>query len=347
MRFPTRLAIAVTALRVVLIPTLLVLAVRQLSGWQHGSGAATLVLLAVYLVWIYLGAAWAYLNYWGRYILPPFFLTAGLLSIGSARPPAPDSAVYGLWWVLPLLLLALTLYFLILVAACIQGRRYRGVPIGLRRPLEGRRFYVLQGGSNASVNYHGRFAESQRYALDIVALSAAGTRAASSAPRRAEEYWIHGAPLLCPCDGLVVESADGCSDEPRAGGAAEGNHVWIQSGDAYILMAHLSKGSVLVRVGEQVVAGQPVGRVGASGNATEPHLHIHAVRPAADPSQTMAWRLAHGEPVPLLIDGEFLVRNQTFGRRQVGDLAEEDPAHRRQARGRHQDGLAGDSGQAG
>jgi|DewCreStandDraft_2_1066082.scaffolds.fasta_scaffold00075_16 murein DD-endopeptidase MepM/ murein hydrolase activator NlpD len=45
--------------------------------------------------------------------------------------------------------------------------------------------------------------------------------------------------------------------------------------------AHLA--AVLVRTGERVRRGQPIGRVGQSGNATTPHLHFEL------------WR--HGRPV--------------------------------------------------
>lgn len=53
--------------------------------------------------------------------------------------------------------------------------------------------------------------------------------------------------------------------------------------------------SVAVDSGHAVAGGAPIGRVGNSGNTTEPHLHIHATR--------------GGHGVPVTFDGRFLVRN--------------------------------------
>lgn len=48
----------------------------------------------------------------------------------------------------------------------------------------------------------------------------------------------------------------------------------IQTGSGvYALIAHLKRGSVLVRAGEVVNAGQQVARCGNSGNSSEPHVH--------------------------------------------------------------------------
>ncbi len=53
-----------------------------------------------------------------------------------------------------------------------------------------------------------------------------------------------------------------------------GNHVIVASGDTCALYAHLSPGSVEVRADDEVTAGQPLGRVGHTGNSTAPHLHF-------------------------------------------------------------------------
>jgi murein DD-endopeptidase MepM/ murein hydrolase activator NlpD len=41
------------------------------------------------------------------------------------------------------------------------------------------------------------------------------------------------------------------------------------------VLGHLQKGSVFVQPGDVVKAGNVLGRVGNSGNCTEPHLHLH------------------------------------------------------------------------
>ena len=49
--------------------------------------------------------------------------------------------------------------------------------------------------------------------------------------------------------------------------------------------------------------GEPLGEVGNSGASTEPHLHIHAQRPAPDGAPPIS-----DAPLALRIDGRFLVR---------------------------------------
>ena len=57
-----------------------------------------------------------------------------------------------------------------------------------------------------------------------------------------------------------------------------GNHIVEDFGDGrYALYAHLIPGSLRVHVGDVVVQGEVLGRLGNSGNSTQPHLHFHVM----------------------------------------------------------------------
>ena len=62
-----------------------------------------------------------------------------------------------------------------------------------------------------------------------------------------------------------------------------GNLTIVTSGDTEYYYAHASV--LIAQVGEQVVPGQAISRVGATGNVTGPHLHfeIRVNNSAIDP----------------------------------------------------------------
>lgn len=96
-----------------------------------------------------------------------------------------------------------------------------------------------------------------------------------------------GATVRAAASGVVVRAAD----HGEYGGY--GTHVVLahRLADgvlAYSVYAHLREGSLRVREGQAVPAGQTLARVGATGRVTTPHLHFE-VRTADDPNQR--WEL--------------------------------------------------------
>lgn len=153
-----------------------------------------------------------------------------------------------------------------------------------------------------------RWALPEEFGFDIVRLGDGG-KTHSGAGDRFSDYYAYGAPVLAGADGRVVAVMNTVVEEPamlqKAGetdeaygarvqqtqaaiigkggpDAAAGNYVLIDHGSGeYSLSAHLQPGSVLVKSGDLVKAGQPVGKLGSSGNSTEPHLHYQVCdRPA-------------------------------------------------------------------
>lgn len=136
---------------------------------------------------------------------------------------------------------------------------------------------VGQGGHAELVNYH-HVTSTQRDALDI--LEARHGRTHQPGSTELTSYYIYGKPVLAPADGTVTFVLDGRPDQQIGstdGHFQSGNNIVLDIGRGrFVMMAHLSPGSIQVKVGDQVKAGQPIAKVGNSGNTTEPHLHIQA-----------------------------------------------------------------------
>lgn len=139
---------------------------------------------------------------------------------------------------------------------------------------------VIWGGDQLAQNHHAPTPD-QRWAYDLV------VEPALVRSERLEDSGCFGVPVVAPVSGVVRIAHDGEPDRAVTPGRHEanytaplGNHVAIalDGGGAYVLVAHLKQGSVVVREGEHVSEGTPIGACGNSGNTSEPHVHIHAQR---------------------------------------------------------------------
>ncbi|MFD3444233.1 M23 family metallopeptidase [Microbacteriaceae bacterium 4G12] len=198
-------------------------------------------------------------------------------------------------------------------------------------PFTGR--WLVQNSPARRVPSHGTDLLGERYAIDFVGVDPRGRTAARRDWRTAlateppDRFVAFGRPILAPADGVVVVVHDGEPDHEarrsqlalvpyvlgqrsrlRQGAhAIAGNHIILRlpGGGPFVALVHLRAGSLLVRAGESVRAGQQLAQCGNSGNSTQPHLHVQ-VMDSADLSVARGvpmafrhyrqWRNGRGEP---------------------------------------------------
>ena len=281
-------------------------------NWAFGVQAlgTGLLLLALALVapWL-LVPWWAPAGYGGVWLVLLLVAGRGRTAV-MPRPPKRR-------WVRPVLFGLLGLYGGWQIGLGWRGRQLPAAPaVDLLFPLAAGHYLVVSGGTNLTLNPHADALDTTvaahgpwrgtGYAVDVVALDRWGRRATGLLPASPAAYFIFDTPVLAPCAGTVLVAQDGRSDMPvprHDEAHPSGNYLILRGTQADIVLAHFRRGSLRVRAGQHVGAGQPLARAGNSGATDEPHLHIHAQRPGP-PGRPMG-----GAPLPMRFRGRFLVRN--------------------------------------
>jgi len=163
------------------------------------------------------------------------------------------------------------------------------LPLVLASPLRGSG-WVTGNGCCVADSIHrflrlavdgGHYTKPETFAIDWLQLQ--DGRLYRGDGSRNEQWFGFGAEVLAAAEGPVVSVREGMPEEtpnqpPVAVlGPADyaGNHVVIQTAPAvWTIYAHLQPGSIRVAVGERVTPGQPLGRLGNTGNSAAPHLHF-------------------------------------------------------------------------
>ena len=279
----------------------------------------SIVLLLVVLLFVMQRSIFGFWHVVGTY-LPPTFLVAlvailmyrlrrGLPTRWFPRVCSREAGLTAMN-VLHVVAWSLTIPFLL------HARAYTGDPLKLSSPLRGGTYYVISGGANNIVNLHSPD-PSGKYAMDLTRLNAFGMRATGLFPDKLADYAVFESDIIAPCAGEVISVESSLPNrrplDPDSSNRTGGNHVVLYCNGHSVLLAHMNTGTVTVAVGDLVTDGQLLGRVGSSGNAFEPHLHIGAVEGRHANVREAAAQSPNGvKSSPLLIDGRFLSKGDSF-----------------------------------
>ena len=226
-------------------------------------------------------------------ILQPAFLAMVL-----AELLVPGYPIAWAWAFLPLLL---SVVIGLTVSRSGPGREAADrPPVEVDPPVRGR--WSAMNSPATKVPSHGTHAYGQTYAIDIVAepVESGKSRPAFAklwpVVRRNRAFPAYDEPLFAVADATVVHAGDWMRDHLSRnslpalaylmlieGAVREisgarwivGNHVVLDLGDGvYAMYAHVRRGSLKIKPGDRVRAGQHIARCGNSGNSTEPHVHF-------------------------------------------------------------------------
>ncbi|MCC6807239.1 MAG: peptidoglycan DD-metalloendopeptidase family protein [Deltaproteobacteria bacterium] len=136
---------------------------------------------------------------------------------------------------------------------------------------------VFWGGDTEELNHHVGVSEQQR-ATDTDVVNADG-KMSTGTGKNNEDYFTFGTPVVAAAKGRVIVAIDGTPDNTPGvmnRVVVSGNVVIIEHGPGeFAHYCHLKQGSVRVKLGQDVQAGEVLGLGGNSGNSSQPHLHWH------------------------------------------------------------------------
>jgi hypothetical protein len=198
------------------------------------------------------------------------------------------------------------------IEGAVIGTRHSTLKV-LEAPVRGAEWHAYDGPSNDRENHHrrgllvldGRPTISRRFATDWFLKKEGHTYKGDL--HEPHSHHSYGQAVFAVAKGTVVSTREGRPDNvpgfypdftPPADLSLEtatGNLIIVDIGDGqFAHYYHLQPGSLQVKPGDKVASGQPLARIGTSGDSNVPHLHFEV---------TTSPRQFIGEGVPYVIDG--------------------------------------------
>ena len=253
---------------------------------------------------IYSCGAWPYLGYNWRIISGLIYIFLLFIKFYRKRK-IPAAAAYRKK---PVASVCITLIAGAMMYLNLEARQNYSTnlpPIELQFPLRNGTYAIQQGGNNEIGNVAHRRHIPESLAMDIVKLNDHQRRCTDFFSTSVSDYAIYGDTVVSPCDAVVMGAFDGIEDNiPPVMNTDNrgGNHVVLRYAGVNIILCHMQLHSIMVKKGQHIKAGTPIGLVGNTGYSIEPHLHIQAFKKG----------IYSNQQVPIQFDGRFLKLNDVY-----------------------------------
>jgi len=166
----------------------------------------------------------------------------------------------------------------------------RRAPLVIASPLSGSGWYNANGCCNSGESAHrvarlpvdgSVFKHPETFSIDWI--KEVNGRFHSGKGSALADHFAFGAVVTSATGGIVTSARDGQPEQTPledARGINEnndypGNYVVVRvNPHVFVFYAHFQPGTVAVKLGDRVTAGQPLGLLGNTGNSGMPHLHF-------------------------------------------------------------------------
>ncbi len=216
-------------------------------------------------------------------------------------------------------------------------------PVSIAPPLDGLNWLdangccVMSDHRRAVSPIDGKLWSAQRFAIDYMQLTD-DFRLFTGDTSKLQSYPYYGTPVHAVTDGKVVSVTDNLPDQVPGTSPVGlpldqygGNYVVQDIGDGnYAFYAHLKPGSISVKPGDDLTAGQSIAALGNSGNSDAPHLHFHVMDgpnplaanglPFVITSFRLDQRVASGEGIDTLLTGQPAPLQPGFAARELTEV---------------------------
>lgn len=270
----------------IVLPILILFGLFQFGKGNLIDNVIYIFFVGNFIFLLFKTAPWEFTNYYIRYILALIYLIVAfrnLFIINTGIQGIFDIKVFT-----DVLILVPSLILVYLNISSVRASKKPEDCINLSFPFKDGKYIITDGGDgkiSSLLNYHnkaqihknGKSNTSMRYATDIAKLNKFGFTVKNVLTKKNKDYEVFNEKVYCPCEATVAEIVNGIEDNIPFSGKYPynvGNRIILKIDNYYIVMGHLAKDSITVKVGDRVKSGQQLAIIGNSGLTPRPHLHM-------------------------------------------------------------------------